>query len=174
MTLILLALVVLGFAALGYYYGMAYLKGKETTKVISNIAVQQEKINRYYAKPGFNEFLAVKELESTRTHLPWSTYINKILEILDKVKSVEKDDENNVILSDFKVNLQELSLNGVVKSLKTLYNGTWALLERFQDLEFLQDITVRKYERGSDYNGFAFTLSAKVVNDARTESGINQ
>ena len=106
--------------------------------------------------------------------IPWSTYINKILEILDKVKSVEKDDENNVILSDFKVNLQELSLNGVVKSLKTLYNGTWALLESFQDLEFLQDITVRKYERGSDYNGFAFTLSAKVVNDARTESGINQ
>ena len=81
--------------------------------------------NSYYAQTGFNEFLAVKDLEKNRTHLPWSTYINKILEILDKVKSVDGDEdtENTIELSDFQVNLQELSLNGIVRSLKTLYGS---------------------------------------------------
>ena len=176
-SLVLLVLVLLGFAGVGYYYGAAFVKDKETNKIQANITIQQEKINSYYAQTGFNEFLAVKDLESKRKHLPWSTYINKILEILDKVKSVDddEDDENIIELSDFQVNLQELSLNGVVRSLKTLYwaeGETW-LLQSFEELDFLQNITVRKYERSPKVNGFAFTLSAKVVNDA-WESRINQ
>jgi len=184
---LLLALVLIWWAVIWYYYGAAFVKNKEINKIQAVIVTQQEKLNSYYAQTGFNEFLAVKDLEKNRTHLPWSTYINKILEILDKVKSVDGDEdtENTIELSDFQVNLQELSLNGIVRSLKTLYgseNKTW-LLQSFEELDFLKDITVRKYERkdvtvwkkeeNSELHGFAFTLSAKVVNDAR-ESGTNQ
>lgn len=92
------------------------------------------------------------------------------------MKGVEEG-RGNVMLSDFKVNLQELSLNGVVGNLRTLYtssDGTPSLLDSFNSLEFLKDITIRKYERGTNTRGFAFTLSAKVINDARTEPTAHQ
>lgn len=173
---LLLILFIGGIWVLGYFYAFSYLKQRAIVGVEYEIQSQQETVDQLYQNTGFKEFLAVKELEKNRTHLPRSTYINDILSILAKVKGVEEW-RGNVMLSDFKVNLEELSLEGVVGNLKTLYtssNGTPSLLESFNGLEFLRDITIRKYERGTTTRGFAFTLFAKVVNDARTESTAHQ
>ncbi len=173
---LLLILFIAAVGVLGYFYGYSYLKQRAILGVEQEIQSQQETVDQLYQNSWFKEFLAIKELEKSRTHLPRSTYVNEILSILAKVKGVEEW-RGNVVLSDFKVNLEELSLNGVVWNLKTLYtssNGTASLLESFNTLEFLKDITIRKYERGTTTRGFAFTLSAKVVNDARTESTTHQ
>lgn len=173
---LLLSLFIAGIGVLAYFYGYSYLKKGEITWFEQKIKSEQETINQLYLNSGFKEFIAVKELEKNKTNLPRSTYINKILSILAKVKGVEEW-RGNVMLSDFKVNLEELSLNGIVGNLKVLYtstNGSPSLLDNFNSLEFLRDITIRKYERGTETRGFAFTLSAKVINDARTESTTHQ
>ena len=162
-----------------YFYGYAYLRQRSIVALEKEIQIQNQNIDHLYQNTGFKEYLAVKELESTRTHLPWSDYIEKILSILAKVKGVEEGRENKLILSDFKVNLKELSLNGVASNLKILYlapneGSGFSLLDEFNNLEFLKDITIRKYERGEDIRGFKFTLFANVVNDAWTESTTNQ
>lgn len=176
----LLLLLFLGaVGVLAYFYGFAYVKQIGISWLEKEIQIQNQNIDHFYQNTGFKEFLAVKELESTRSHLPWSDYVEKILSILAKVKGVEEGRENKLILSDFKVNLQELSLNGVASTLKTLYSSPdggsgFSLLDEFNNLEFLKDITIRKYERGEDVRGFKFTLSANVINDAWTESTVNQ
>ena len=82
-----------------------------------------------------------------------SDHIEKILSILSKVKHVEEG-RGNILLSDFKINLQELSLNGIVGNLKALYlapgGSGFSVLDEFNQLEFLSDIAVRNYERNED------------------------
>ncbi len=173
---LLLFLFLGGIGALGYFYGFSYFQQRAMIALDHEIQAQQETIDHLYQNSGFKEFLAVKELEQSRTQLPRSTYVNEILSILAKMKGVEEG-RGNVMLSDFKVNLEELSLNGVVGNLRTLYTSsaeTPSLLEQFNNLDFLKDITIRKYERGTTTRGFAFTLSAKVVNHAGTESTTHQ
>lgn len=173
---LLFILFLVGVWILVYFYGFSYIKQRAILWLEQDINSQQETIDQLFQNSGFKEFISVKELEKSRTHLPWSTYINEILSILAKVKGVEGE-RKNVMLSDFKVNLQELSLNGIVGNLRTLYtssDGTPSLLDSFNSLEFLKDITIRKYERGTNTRGFAFTLSAKVINDARTEPTAHQ
>lgn len=170
---LLLLLFLAGIGTLCYFYGFSYFQTREIASIEQEIQKEQEQIDRFYQNTGFKEFLAVKALEKERTHLPWSEYINKILTILAKVKHVEEG-RGNVLLSDFKVNLQELSLNGVVSNLKTLYQPSHgaqrSLLEEFTALDFLKEITIRNYERGEDIRGFKFTLSANVLNHVSTGS----
>ena len=164
---ILIAVVILELLGLGFYYMKAYVQGRSNVALDEQINVQQGAINKLYDNVGFWELLEVKELEAWRNHLPWSTYITKILEILDKLKSLNSGDENFILLSDFRVNLKELSLNGAVGNLTYLYSGEDSLINRFNELEFLNNNTIRKYEREiNNIKGFSFTLSAKVNNDA--------
>lgn len=173
----LLILFIVAIGVLCYFYGSSYLKQRALIGLEQEIQIQNQDVDRFYQNTGFKEFLAVKELEASRTHLPWSDYIEKILSILAKVRSVEEW-RGNVLLSDFKVTLEELSLNGIAANLKTLYlapnsGSGFSLLDEFNNLEFLRDITIRKYEKSEDTRGFKFTLSAKVINDAWTESTVN-
>ena len=174
---LLLTIFIWWLGALGYFYGFSYLQEQTIAAKEQEIQNEQKKIENFYQNTGLKEFLAVKKLETTRNHLPRSDHIEKILSILSKVKHVEEG-RGNILLSDFKINLQELSLNGIVGNLKALYlapgGSGFSVLDEFNQLEFLSDIAVRNYERNEDTRWFKFTLSAKVINDARTESRINQ
>ena len=153
--------------ALAFYHMRAYVQTRSNAALDEKITLQQDAINKLYDNVGFWELLEVKELEAKRNHLPWSTYITKILDILSTLKNLNDGDENFILLSDFKVNLKELSLNGAVGNLSYLYSWEDSLINRFNELEFLDNITIRKYEREvKDTKGFSFTLSAKVKNDA--------
>ena len=145
----------------------AYIQTRSNAALDEQITNQQDAINRLYDNVGFWELLEVKSLEEKRNHLPWSTYITKILDILHTLKNLNEGDEDFILLSDFKVNLKELSLNGAVWNLAYLYSWDDSLIKRFTELEFLDNITIRKYEREvKGTKGFSFTLSAKVKNDA--------
>jgi hypothetical protein len=69
----------------------AYVQQRSNVALDEQIQVQKDANNQFYLNEnhkGFAEFLEVKELESKRSHLPWSTYITKILDILNKLKSL--------------------------------------------------------------------------------------
>lgn len=175
---LLLFLFLGAIGVLFYFYGVSYFQERNMVWLEQEIQIKNQDIDRFYQNTGFKEFLAIKELDATRNHLPWSDYIEKILSILAKVKGVEEW-RGNVLLSDFKVNLEELSLEGIVGNLKALYlapsgGSSLSLLDEFNGLEFLKDITIRKYEKSEGTRGFKFTLSAKVVNNVWTESTVNQ
>ena len=145
---LLLTIFIWWLGALGYFYGFSYLQEQTIAAKEQEIQNEQKKIESFYQNTG-----------------------------LSKVKHVEEG-RGNILLSDFKINLQELSLNGIVGNLKALYlapgGSGFSVLDEFNQLEFLSDIAVRNYERNEDTRWFKFTLSAKVINDARTESTINQ
>lgn len=105
-----------------------------------------------------------------RDSLPRNEYIEKILEILNKIKAVDDQESKNIFLSDFKVDLEKLSLNGFVGNLSTLYynsdksDGFVSLLDRFEQLDFLKEIEIKtyQYQKEKELRGFNFTLHANI------------
>ena len=70
-----------------------------------------------------------------------------------------------ITLSDFSVSLEEISLRWIITSLKTLYYNSdafKALLDRFQELDFIKDMRIKTYEKVGSTN-FEFILNANVV-----------
>lgn len=121
---------------------------RQTISVEEQISQKERELSVLLENPKFKQYLKIQEVASTDVHIPWSDYVQKILEILDSLKAVEGESDG-VELSDFKVDLNQLSLNGVVNNLKILYgvDGSGGLIDRFNQLDFLSDITIRKYEK---------------------------
>ena len=103
--------------------------------------------------------------------MPRSDHINAILEIFNDLLSVDRSDTFNIYFSDFKISLKDVSFNWYVTSLRLLYK--WAtpdkpgLIEKFENLDFLDNISIRTYEKSSDDLWYDFTLSANVINNGK-------
>lgn len=136
------------------------------------ISERESQISDFLAETGFSHYLQIQELEKQTHRLPWADYVHRVLEILEALKAVEES-RGGVQLSEFKVDLEKLSLNGVVSNLRILYGnrlGSGGLIDKFNNLDFLSDITIRKYEKSQEDGNFEFALSANVVNNANTGS----
>jgi len=173
---LLLTLFLLGIWAMGALYGYSYYLQRQSSVLDQGISDKQNQISSLLADENFSHYLHIQDLESKTSRIPWSDYVHRILEILDTIKSVEES-RGGVQLSEFKVDLEKLSLNGEVSNLKVLYGnrfGSGGLLDKFNGLDFLSDISVRKYEKSEEGSTFKFTLSANVVNNANTGSVSHQ
>ena len=53
--------------------------------------------------------------------MPWSDHVNAIMKIFDEILAVDDSDTRNITFSDFKISLDEISLNGHTTSLAILY-----------------------------------------------------
>ena len=138
----------------------------EQTKVHQ---IQQE-ISIFSDIPGFDKLQLVKNMEQNHYQMLWSDRIQAVIEIFDTILEVDTVESRNIILSDFKISLEEISLNGYVSNLRILYDSPdpetkTALIDRFEQLDFLKEISIRTYERSDDSLGYNFVLTAKVVND---------
>jgi hypothetical protein len=85
------------------------------------------------------------------------------------LKNLDSSSSDTIVLSDFKVSLEEISLKWTVSSLRALYYNSptgkfKALLDRFEELDFIRNMTIKSYEKVWD-KYFEFVLNAKVVND---------
>ena len=172
----LLTLFILGVWALASLYGYRYYLQRQSTLLDQTITDKENQLSSLLSDANFAHYLQVHDLESKTHRIPWSDYVHRILEILETLKSVEES-RWGVQLSDFKVDLEKLSLNGEVSNLRVLYgNRLWSggLLDKFNNLDFLSDITIRKYEKSNEGSSFTFTLSANVVNNANTGSVAHQ
>jgi hypothetical protein len=102
--------------------------------------------------------------------MPWSDHIQAVIDIFDAVLNVDTAESKNIILSDFKISLEEISIRGYVSDLRILYHApenakNVALIERFEQLDFLEDISIKTYQKAENQIGYDFVLTAKVIND---------
>ncbi|NOZ43590.1 MAG: hypothetical protein GXP45_00165 [bacterium] len=116
---------------------------------------------------------AVRNLENNTKSLPWSEHIPKIIQMLEDLKAVDTSDSQSIVLSDFKVNLDTISLKGKVSSLPLLYVNSakrhyTSLLDRFAKLDFINNLRIQTYEK-EGLRDFEFVLDANVILDDNTK-----
>lgn len=156
--------------------GFAFLKGygffiKQSIKDQNAEVVKQTNIeNSYKTLTGYNKLQAVKLLENKQTAIPRSDHINKVIQMLETLKNLQPWNSGSIILSDFKVSLDKISLKGQVSSLLLLYysdpqSNVVSLLDRFGQLDFIKDIRIQTYDKVGDNNYFQFVLEANVINN---------
>ncbi|MDR0607281.1 MAG: hypothetical protein LBG52_02780 [Candidatus Peribacteria bacterium] len=167
----ILLLIIIG--AIGWY---AYLRTNTTiTKRLiaidqKKVAEVQKEIEAFSEIPGFDKVQLVQKLEHTQTQMPRSEHIKAVLEILQEINEVDSTSVQSIVLSDFKISLEEISLHGYVPNLRILYfapetSKQIALIERFKKLDFLDDIKIQTYNKSADNLGYDFVLTAKVINN---------
>lgn len=135
----------------------------------AEIQTQEQQLATYESAVEYDRFLAVKDLEAKSVDMPWFEHIPKILAMFQDLKNLDSSSSNMIKLSDFFVSLEEISLKWSISSLKALYynpeSGTFkALLDRFEDLDFIKDMRIKSYNKVDDRN-FEFVLNANVVVD---------
>ena len=169
-------LAVLIIAVLGrvFFKGYGFFINQQITDQKKVLADQTKIEDSYKLLTGYNKLQAVKSLESKQSDVPWSDHINKVIQMLESIKSVQSTNGDNIILSDFKVDLNTISLKGQVSSLALLYYSNpqqkvVSLLDRFSQLDFIKDIRIQTYDKVADTGGFEFVLEANVVNDGNSK-----
>jgi hypothetical protein len=87
---------------------------------------------------------------------------------------VDDSDTANIAFSDFEISLESIRLNWYVTNLRILYQ--WSknadkdkpgLIAKFEELDFLDNISIKTYEKSSDDVGYEFTLTANVINNGK-------
>ena len=148
-----------------------FLFKKQTNQNQESLNQQEQQLSAHEGAVSYDKFLVVSDLEQKVTEMPWFEHIPKILQIFQDLKNLDPTSSDVITLSDFNVSLAEINLKGSVSTLKALYynspTGNFkALLERFEDLDFIEDISIRSYDRVSDMY-FEFVLNAKVKSNDR-------
>lgn len=148
-----------------------FLFQKQINQNKESLNQQEQQLSDHQGATSYDKFLLVSDLEQKVTDMPWFEHIPKILQIFQDLKNLDPASSDVITLSDFNVSLDEINLKGSVSTLKALYynspTGNFkALLERFQELDFIKDITIRSYDRVSD-KYFEFVLNAKVKGNDR-------
>lgn len=133
---------------------------------------QAQSLETYKNLTGFTKLMAVKELEGKYDEIPWSTHINKVITMLEDIKRVDKSNDETLLLSDFNVTLDKISVKGRVSNLILLYysNPTkWitSLIDKFKSLDFIENMHIKNYTKEKDSNFFSFILEANVIKDAK-------
>ena len=154
----------------------AYLKVSDVAlqKSISSVQekIQQEQahLRSFSDNPWFDKLQYVKEMEANNTMMPWSDHVNAIMAIFDDLLAVDRSDTFNITFSDFHISLTDIRLHGYVTNLRILYqwaNGQTGLITKFEELDFLENISIKTYEKSSDNLGYEFVLTAKVINNGK-------
>ncbi|HCB51098.1 TPA: hypothetical protein DEP21_00690 [Patescibacteria group bacterium] len=122
---------------------------------------------------GFVKLQAVKELEGNYSEdIPWSTHIQKVIAMLGDIKNLDMSQDETLVLSDFNVSLDKLSVRGKVSNLLLLYytsaeKGMTSLIDRFKKLDFISDMRIKNYTKNKDTGFFSFVLEANVNKDGK-------
>jgi hypothetical protein len=83
---------------------------------------------------------------------------------------VDKSDTFNIAFSNFEISLENIRLDWYVTNLRLLYR--WAnskkwLIEKFEELDFLDNISIKTYEKNDWDLWYNFTLTANVINNGK-------
>ena len=131
-------------------------------------------MDKFSKKPWFDKLQLIKDLESDNQMMPWSDHVNAIMAIFDELLAVDSSDTYNISFSNFEISLESIRLDGHVSSLRLLYQ--WAksqdkdkpgLIQRFEELDFLDNISIKTYEKTSWDYWYDFTLTANVINNGK-------
>jgi hypothetical protein len=155
------------------YYAYLFVDTTITKRMIvydqKQVTQEEAEITAFSAIPGFDKLQLVEDLERTSSQMPWSDHIQAVIDIFDAVLNVDTAETKNIVLSDFKISLEGISVRGYVSNLRILYTSPNsdkpALIDRFEELSFLEDISIKTYQKADDNIGYDFVLTANVIND---------
>jgi len=102
--------------------------------------------------------------------MPWSDHVNAIMAIFDELLAVDSSDTFNIMFSDFEISLERIRLHWYVTNLRLLYqwvNSSSGLISKFEELDFLENISIKTYEKSSDNRWYEFVLTANVINNGK-------
>jgi len=131
---------------------------------------QTQELDAYKILTGYNKLQAVKILEEQQTSMPWSNHIADMIQMLQDIKQIDSTTSDSIILSDFDVSLDKITLKGQVSNLLLLYysnpeRNILSLIDRFSSLDFVKNIRIQTYDRVGENNVYEFVLEANVIND---------
>ena len=133
-----------------YYQSLISGEQEQIAKLNSDIAAAQ-KDDRYV------KYTVAKDIVSQNT-LAWRwDRLSRILNVFSKLQQLGW---SNIRFSDFTLDYESLSLKWTVSDLKLVY-WKWGVIDMFNDLEFLSEITIPSYKKSDDW--FNFSLAAKVL-----------
>ena len=161
-------------AVIGYRWYLFLWKTnveKEISDTQADITQAQNNLNSFSDIEWYDKLKYVQQLESDSTMMPWSDHIRAIMAIFDDLLAVDNSDTFNIVFSDFEISLESIRLNWYVTNLRILYqwssNSKLWLIQRFEELDFLDDIAIKTYEKSDDDFGYNFTLTANVINHGK-------
>ena len=158
----------------GYLYVSNVLVRYDAKKLQWELDSKQAKLDSFSDKYWYEKLQYVRDMEQKDESMPRSDHINAIMEIFGDLLDVDKSDTNNITFSDFEISLKNIRLNGHVTNLRILYQ--WALseeknkpglIDRFQALDFLDNISIKTYEKSDWELWYDFTLTANVTNNGK-------
>ncbi len=138
--------------------------------VQKKIVKKEAELKSFSEKPGYDKLQYVKNLEKSNKMMPWSDHINAIMAIFGDLLNVDKSDTFNIEFSNFEISLEKIKLDGHVINLSLLYrwsNSNSGLITRFEELDFLDNISIKTYEKSEWELWYDFTLTANVINNGK-------
>lgn len=167
----LVLLVFLGLLARwGYLKFSEIALKKSITSVQEKVRQEQAHLASFSDNPWFDKLQYVKDMEANNNMMPWSDHVNAIMAIFDELLAVDRSDTFNITFSDFEITLTSIRLHGYVTNLRILYqwaNWQTGLITKFEELDFLDNISIKTYEKSSDNLGYEFVLTANVINNGK-------
>lgn len=163
---IVLVLLVLAWLVISL---LTLTKKREYKNISETIQERELVLQENEASPWYKKLMTIKKLEEKNSGMYRFERVEKIYNILEKLRNVDSGIDDDVELSDFNVSLEEVSLRWTVWSLKDLYftnssESMKALLESFEGLDFIGKMTIKEYSKSSD-DRFGFTLHANVIDN---------
>lgn len=125
----------------------------EQTEInLLNEAITAAKKDERYVK-----YTVAKDIVAKNT-LVWRwDRLSRIMNVFTKLQQLWWA---NIRFSDFSLDYESLSLKWTVSDLKLVY-GKGGVIDMFNDLEFLKEITIPSYQKSEDW--FTFSLAAQVL-----------
>jgi hypothetical protein len=160
----LFLLILVGY---GYLRVDNYLLEKRISEQKTLLDTQNKQLEISQNISEHTRLAAVKVIENSIRSIPRSIHIPKVIEMLEDLKAVDTSENETIVLSDFVVSLDGISLKGKVSSLPLLYINSEkrnyiSLLDRFSQLDFIKDLRIQTYEK-DESRDFEFVLNAKVM-----------
>ena len=138
--------------------------------VQKKIVKKEAQLKGFSDKPWFDKLQYVKALEASNQMMPWSDHINAIMEIFKDLLDVDKSDTFNISFSNFEISLERIKLDGYVTNLRLFYEWAYSntgLIAKFEELDFLDNISIKTYEKSEWELWYNFTLTANVINNGK-------
>ncbi len=139
-------------------------------RVQKKIVKREAELKSFSEKPGYDKLQYVKGLEEGNLMMPRSDHINAIMAIFGDLLDVDKSDTFNIAFSNFEISLEKIKLDGYVTNLRLLYewaNSKTGLISSFEELDFLDNISIKTYEKAEWELWYDFTLTANVINNGK-------
>lgn len=154
----------------GYLYVSNVIVKYDTKKIQRDIDRKQAKLGSFSDRFGYDKLQYVQDMEQNNKMMPWSDHINAIMAIFWDLLDVDRSDTANIEFSNFEISLEKIKLDGYVTNLRLLYewvNSKKWLITRFEELDFLENISIKTYEKSEWELWYNFTLTANVINNGK-------